>query len=227
MLIVNEITPLWLIRLQSLIQSPELLPSRQLLRARYSPELAYGRHFSPPSPQAKPAAVMVMLQLPSIDADWKEATIPLTVRPNHLPDHPGQISFPGGRVEFGEDHLQAAVREFEEELGVSRFPGTMVDQLQPIWVFNSDYWLVPFLSVHLGPIDYRPCDYEVARLIHMPVNELLHGDDRRQGNYSRGSVHWRANAFRCGEDLVWGATGIVLGDLAAILRELASQEDRL
>ncbi len=51
-------------------------------RSRFSPSLAYGRHFCPPLPTAKAAAVMMLIQ--PYEGQW---AIPLTVRPNHLPDH--------------------------------------------------------------------------------------------------------------------------------------------
>jgi 8-oxo-dGTP pyrophosphatase MutT (NUDIX family) len=164
-----------------------------------------------------------MLQVQDDTENWKQATIPLTVRPTHLPDHPGQISFPGGRVESGESDLQAATREFEEELGVKPFPGRVIGQLQPIWVYNSDYILTPFVSVFSGPIQYHPCEHEVARLIHFPVTELL-SSTTHVSRISRGSVSWDTNVFRYGDDNVWGATGIVLGELAAILRTLPNEK---
>lgn len=215
----NRIEPTWVDQLQNLIASPHLMSERQKWRAKYSPQLSYGRHFCPPGPFAKPAAVMVMLQIEGNSEDWKQGTIPMTVRPTHLPDHPGQISFPGGRVERGENELQAAGREFEEELGVKRFPGRVLGQLQPLWVYNSDYILTPFVSVFFGSIQYHPCEHEVARLIHFPVSELLSATTHIDHIF-RGSVSWKTNVFRHGDDNVWGATGIVLGELAAILRTL-------
>lgn len=214
--------PAWIEQLQRLIQDPQLLEKRQQLRLGYSPQLSYGRHFSPPGIAAKPAAVMVLMQLPNAEADWTQCTIPLTVRPKHLPDHPGQVSFPGGRVESGEDHRQAAIREFEEELGVP-FSGSIVASLLPIWVFNSDYALLPILAFDVGPLEYQPSTDEVDRMIHFPVCQLLE-TQLHKSEISRGLIRWKAKVFRYQDDEIWGATAIVLGELAAILRELKSSE---
>lgn len=216
---VSQGLPAWASSLQEILAGEQCLPDRQSWRAAFSPQLSYGRHFSPPGPSAKPASVMILMQLQHAKDDWTDATIPLTVRPAHLPDHPGQISLPGGRVEVGEDTLSAATREFEEELGVSAFPGQVLGELQPIWVFNSDYHLTPFVAVHAGQLMYQPCHHEVDRLIHFPVRELLTATEH-VGNFTRGSVNWQARYFPCGLDKVWGATAIVLGELAAILRAL-------
>jgi 8-oxo-dGTP pyrophosphatase MutT (NUDIX family) len=212
----------WIAKLESLLQASELSSERHRLRSHFSPKLSYGRHFSPPGPSAKPAAVLVLLNQPTADCDWRDCTIPLTVRPDHLPDHPGQISFPGGRLEQGETYAEAAQRELQEELGLPRFEGSIVGSLTPIWVFNSDYHLKPFLAVQIGELNCNPCQHEVARLIEFPLRHLLSTDDSQSRQFSRGVIQWQANVFVHDEDVVWGATAIVLGELAAIVRELDS-----
>jgi 8-oxo-dGTP pyrophosphatase MutT (NUDIX family) len=210
--------------LEALLQAEDLFEQRHRLRSLYSPKLSYGRHFGPPEPDAKPAAIMVLLHQPDSDCDWRECSIPLTVRPDHLPDHPGQISFPGGRVENGESYLQAAQRELEEELGTVNFHADVIGSLMPIWVFNSNYKLRPFLAVHVGELNYDPCQQEVARLIQFPIRLLLSSVDDQSRQFSRGSVHWQANVFQHEEDVVWGATAMMLAELAAILRRLDRDE---
>lgn len=191
---------------------PNLLASRDQMRSLFSPALSYGRHFGPPSADVRQAAVMIRLE--PRDGLW---TIPLTVRPDYLQDHPGQISLPGGRLEGRESHEQAAKREFEEELGVPEFCGDVIGELRPLFVFNSNYFVRPFVSLTRTSESYQPCQREVARLIHLPVSSLLNPSNHIASGFSRGQVTWQARAIQHQDDLIWGATAILLGELAALL----------
>lgn len=190
------------------------------MRRLFSPSLSYGRHGGPPHPGTKQAAVMILLERRR-DGSYQ---IPLTVRPQHLPDHPGQISFPGGRLEGNEGYADAAVREFEEELGVTPFPGEIVGELDPIFVYNSDYFVRPFLAICAEQLDYSPCPHEVDRVIHLPVTRLLDETAYVDRPFSRGSVHWKAKTIRVNEDYIWGATAIMLGELSAVLQDVEMQD---
>jgi 8-oxo-dGTP pyrophosphatase MutT (NUDIX family) len=183
-------------------------------RRQFSPSMAYGRHFVPPLAGAKKAAVMILLK-PTADG-W---SIPLTERPAHLPDHPGQISLPGGRLEYEEEPVCAAIREFNEELGTASFPGEVVGSLQPIYVFNSDYYVTPFVAVANASFDYSPCQHEVARVIEMPIDQLLGRELYEERQHRRGFAVWKARQITCEGARVWGATAIILGEFAQILRE--------
>lgn len=198
----------------SRLSSSSLIQRRQESRARFSPSLSFGRHFAPPLPSAKEAAVLVLLE--RREGQW---TIPLTVRPKHLPDHPGQISFPGGRLEGNEDHLEAALREFTEELG-TEFVGDIIGELFPIYVYNSNYHVRPFLAVSNQTLEYSPCKREVERIVHMPVKLLNDEQAHPELGFGRGSLQWKAKAVQVDIDHVWGATAIMLGDVAALLRDL-------
>ena len=187
------------------------LKRRHAGRMRFSPSLSYGRHFGPPAPTAKQAAVMIMLE--ASELGW---TIPLTERPKHLPDHPGQISLPGGRVEEGESHLDAACREFAEELGTATFPGEIVGELQSIYVYNSDYVVRPFVAVCNQKLAYAPCEREVERVIHLPIEHLLDDSRLTQHEFRRGKASWHSSTIHCDDALIWGATAIILGEFARI-----------
>lgn len=199
--------------LKRALHDKELFGERARMRQFFSPSLSYGRHSGPPHANSKPAAVMIFLEHRS--GEW---TIPLTVRPQHLPDHPGQISFPGGGLEAGEDHLSAAKREFAEELGVEPFPGEIIGEVTHTFVYNSNYHVVPFVAVCPEQLHYQPCPQEVERLIHLPVKRLLHADHESMSQFSRGNVNWQARVIDFDGDKVWGATAIMLGELAALLQ---------
>ncbi len=155
-----------------------------------------------------------MILLEHCDGEW---SIPLTERPQHLPDHPGQISLPGGRLEANELHLDAAIREFNEELGTVDFPGEIVGELSPIYVYNSDYYVRPFLAIGTGPIQYSPCQHEVARVICLPVEQLLDRGQFNEQTFHRGTAIWTARTIQCEDVSVWGATAIMLGECAQLL----------
>lgn len=186
---------------------------RHTERVRFSPSLSFGRHFCPPLPTARPAAVMMMIE--PRDGQW---VIPLTVRPNHLPDHPGQVCLPGGRTEAGESSIQAAQREYCEELGTLAFPGRTLGQLQSIYVYNSDYIMTPCVAVSDQAQEYHPNPDEVAALVYLPLADLLCPKHHVLKTHQRGQVSWTALGIdACGVH-VWGATAIVLAELAAVLK---------
>lgn len=188
---------------------------RQEQRAYFSPELAYGRHFGPPAPTARQAAVMILLE-PREDG-W---SIPLTVRPTHLPDHPGQISLPGGRLEGQETPQQAAERELIEELGCHPFPGSVLGCMSPLYVFNSDYYVVPFVALANRPSCYEPCEHEVEQLLHLPLSCLHQPSCRGHRRFSRGWAQWRAATIEHHDAVIWGATAIILGEFSAITGQI-------
>ncbi|GIW96904.1 MAG: coenzyme A pyrophosphatase [Pirellulaceae bacterium] len=193
---------------------PRLLPSRQAWRRRFSPSLSFGRHFGPPQSSVRPAAVLVALE-PTTEG-W---LIPLTMRPDHLPDHPGQISLPGGRLEADELALSAALREFHEEVG-PRIPAELVvGELQPVHVFNSNYWVTPFVAVLTQPLDYVTCPIEVAELLHLPVSVLCDPQHHVRRRFTRGLLSWDALTIEYDRWSIWGATAIILADLIAPLQE--------
>ena len=203
--------------LEERLVNSDLLSQRQAGRHRFSPDLSYGRHFSPPFSDSKPAAVMILLE--KREHQW---SIPLTVRPQHLPDHPGQISFPGGRIEGEELAEQAAIREFEEELGVA-FSGDILGELQALFVYNSNYAVRPFVAIRSSEnpsISYDPCVHEVERLIHLPITTLTDVSCHPLKGFQRGRVNWKARVIQYRKDQVWGATAIMLGELAACLEGL-------
>ena len=200
-------------RLRTQLSNELSIAQRHASRMRFSPSLSYGRHFGPPAPTAKQAAVMLLLE--ASDSGW---TIPLTERPAHLPDHPGQISLPGGRLEAGESHLEAACREFAEELGTETFPGELVGELQSLYVYNSDYFVRPFVAVCPRRIEYVPCQREVERVIHLPVDLLLDESKQTSQVFRRGNATWHSSTIHFDNALIWGATAIILGEFAQVMQ---------
>ncbi len=206
-------------RLQQRLSAPDRSP-----RPTVSPELSYGRHRGPASRSARIAAVAVALyQAP--DGQW---TIPLTLRPSSLQHHGGQICLPGGRVERDEDIFTAAMREYEEELGLTPNVTQRCGELSPQYVYGSDNLVYPVVAIIEPPQEpWKPDPVEVEKVIPLPLRAILDADcytdlikrrPVRVGDQEVGQLTFRAAALQHKDQTIWGATALILDQLAQILR---------
>jgi 8-oxo-dGTP pyrophosphatase MutT (NUDIX family) len=181
---------------------------------RMSPELSYGRHNGPKPNTARAAAVMLLLF--RRDGRWH---LPLTQRPAVLVRHGGQISLPGGRIEPNESAEQAARRELAEELGVAQ-NCNVLGRLPDRYVFASDYVVSPFVAATVEEPHWRPDAREVERIVELPADMLLDPQSIGRMAIRRGPLLFHAPCFVLGEDRVWGATCVILAELADALRRV-------
>lgn len=98
-----------------------------------------------------------------------EAAFGLTLRQPHLDVHPGQISFPGGHIEPGETPLEAALRESEEEIGLSSESVQVVGHLHPIETLTTGYTVWPVVGIVPNRVSPTLQDDEVAEFFWAPV----------------------------------------------------------
>jgi len=183
----------------------------------FAPELAYGRHAGPPAFDARPAAVLVLVYFHA--GEWY---VPTTVRTASMKDHAGQIALPGGSVDAGETPAQTALREFEEELGASRAEIDVLGPLTPLYVFNSNFYVHPFLGLCASRPNFKPSIGEVAELIEVPVRALLATENHSFHKIVRRGVSFRAPHLQMGRHQVWGATSMILAEVMALLRRCAA-----
>ena len=190
------------------------LPGRAGQR-RFAPQLSYGRQFGPPARDARKAAVAVLLY--PADGAWH---IPLTLRPKDLAEHAGQVSFPGGAVETGESPTDAALREIHEELDVPSNSVRILGQLSPFYVFVTNYLVTPVvLACGFRPI-FRPSPREVAQLLEVPLDTIMHSANYRTHRIVRGGVEFDAPHIAHDTYRVWGATGMMLSELITVLHDM-------
>lgn len=185
------------------ITSLKHIPSHR----EFAPELAYGRHRGPIAASAHPASVLICLV--KVAEDW---SIPLTLRSPKLSDHAGQISLPGGRIDQGESAWEAATREFEEELGVSKSKIEPIGALSPLYVFASHHYVQVCVGCIQGDVEFRPQADEVAEVIPFHLPKLIEEETQVVATLQRGSAQYESRGFRIGQHLVWGATAMVLSD---------------
>ena len=146
-----------------------------------------------------------------------EPTVLLTQRTAHLRDHPGQISFPGGRVE-PEDASPAhtALRETEEEVGLRRERVEIAGYL-PEYRTSTGFRVTPVVGFVHPPFDLSPDAFEVAEVFEVPLGFLLD-----PANHQQHSLHHRGRlrhyyAMPYADYFIWGATaGMIMSLYRAI-----------
>jgi len=135
-----------------------------------------------------------------------------TRRRDDLRRHPGEISFPGGRQdEPDEDLVATALREAEEEIGLPVDAVEVLGALQPTPTIATNYAIYPFVGrIEPGHV-WKPSAAEVAAVLELSLSDLRAGYERRR--LLRRGVPFRTDVYVVGENLIWGATARILGDL--------------
>jgi 8-oxo-dGTP pyrophosphatase MutT (NUDIX family) len=156
-------------------------------------------------PESRPAGVLVPLF-----ERGGEAHLILTKRPETMPTHQGEISFPGGGLRAGVDATtrDAALREADEEIGLPPEAVDVVAELDTLATVGSRFTITPFAGIvdALPPLVANP--REVVKILEVPLSELL--DDEAFHEEYWGSLDRPISFFELPGETVWGATARVL-----------------
>lgn len=147
--------------------------------------------------------------VPLLERDG-EPHVLFTKRAEDLSDHPGQMSFPGGKREPEDDTLrETALREGREEVGLDPDSVTFLGRLDDIRTVTR-FSVRPFVA-NIPDREYEPCDTEVAEVVVLSLADLMdhdnyHSEHRDHPYYGRIRLHY----FYVDGYTVWGATGRML-----------------
>ncbi|MFA9432095.1 NAD(P)H-hydrate epimerase [Egicoccus sp. AB-alg2] len=155
-----------------------------------------------PPPEARVGAVLVLLE----DTPAGPRVV-LTRRRRDLRSHPGQISFPGGRLDPGESVEEAALREAREEIGLKGHTVEVVGVGPTFYIPPSRFWVAPVLGRWRQPHPLTENPWEVDEVLEVPLTQLL---DRERWRHTPLSVGGSAWAWQLDEDVLWGATAVVM-----------------
>lgn len=155
----------------------------------------------------RPAAVLVGI------VDHPEPTVLLTQRAQHLPDHPGQVSFPGGKIDKGDESpLHSALREAEEEIGLARENVGPVGYLD-LYMTTLGYRIVPVIARVQPGFQLTLNTAEVDEVFEVPLAYVmdLANMQRHSRDWQGITRHYYAITF--GQRYIWGVTAGILRNL--------------
>lgn len=146
----------------------------------------------------------------------------LTIRHDDLPDHGGQISFPGGQREGDEPLSATALREANEEIGLSPTTVWLLGDLTPLYIPPSNFCVHPFVGAAAHDLALRPTDREVDQILRVPLDRLLAPDTRVVEPWTLQGQEVDVPYYDIDGHTVWGATAMMLAELLDIIRDATS-----
>jgi 8-oxo-dGTP pyrophosphatase MutT (NUDIX family) len=163
----------------------------------------------------------VMILLHPFD---QSISFPLIKRPEYAGVHSGQISLPGGKKEGNESEVETALRETFEEIGVIPDQIRVLGRLSVFHVIPSNYLITPVIGVMKGIPSFKADPVEVSRIVHAALADLLSPNATLVREITVGAGYrLQAPHFALDNEIVWGATAMILNEFRMILNEAAAQ----
>jgi 8-oxo-dGTP pyrophosphatase MutT (NUDIX family) len=149
-----------------------------------------------------------------------EYRILFTKRTDTVDEHKGQISFPGGKIEDEDaSPLETALREADEEIGLSRKDVTVLGQMDDARTLSSNYIVHPFVGLIPYPYDFKTSVQEVRELIEVPFQVFLSGDSAGENTpVVYEGVTYQSLAYYHRGEVIWGATARIMRNLVDLVK---------
>jgi 8-oxo-dGTP pyrophosphatase MutT (NUDIX family) len=158
-----------------------------------------------------PAAVLIAI------TDRADPGVILTVRREHLRTHAGQIAFPGGRLDEGEEPVAAALREAHEELGLDPALVELAGRLDEYRTVTG-YVVTPVIGVVPPELPLQPHEHEVADWFEAPLAYLLDATNQQVETAVFAGLERRYWQIGWNGRRIWGATAAMLVNLSRRLQ---------
>jgi len=192
----------------------ELLPGLEA-QIRMAPSKRFA---IPDTPDPLLSAAVLILLFPD-DESWRFF---LTERTHGVEHHQGQISLPGGAREKDESLEEAAIRETQEEMGISETP-KIIGQLSKLHIPVSGFEVSPFVGWLLARPEVEPNNVEVARVHEVTLADFLATECHKWEKRTFRSIEIDVPYFELDGVKVWGATAMILSEFRQVLQEALTE----
>lgn len=162
--------------------------------------------------QFAPAEIHAAAVLIAI-TDGPEPSVLLTKRAEHLRQHPGQIAFPGGRVDAGENADEAALREAEEELAIPASAVQIIGQTDQ-FITGTGYAITPVIGLIPEGLDLTPNPAEVASWFAPSLHHMLNPANHAQKTRIYRGVERPNVEIGWQDHVIWGVTAAIFVNLS-------------
>lgn len=154
--------------------------------------------------------------------DLGETTLVLMLRKTYKGVHSNQVGFPGGKVEMEDANMEeTALRETEEEIGISRGDITVLKKMTNIYIPPSNFWVQSFIGYVQEKPSFVPQESEVESLIYVPLTEFLSETSLITTTLSTSyASEITVPAFQLQGHVVWGATAMMLSEVKSLLKQV-------
>lgn len=184
------------------VSHKKLLPRNRVLKAALSD-----------TNRIKHSSVLLLL---FVEND--ELTACLIKRPKHMKHHAGQIALPGGRIEDGETKLETALRETQEEIGITSEQVEILGSLSELYVEVSRFQIHPFVGwLHKKP-EFLLNKNEVEKTILFPIKNF--GDALGEVELETVTGKLTVPCVHFEDEIIWGATAMILSEFYEVLEQL-------
>ena len=151
--------------------------------------------------------------------EGEQLYICLTKRPQTMKHHPGQISFPGGKVEKDDTSAEmTALREAREEVGIDHGKIEILGKLSDLYVEVSQFSIQPFLAWADQRPDFLVDFGEVEKLILFPVSDFVANEIISEIELETVTGSLQVKYYPYDGEFIWGATAMILSELIEILK---------
>jgi 8-oxo-dGTP pyrophosphatase MutT (NUDIX family) len=152
-----------------------------------------------------------------------EPHVLLTLRNSYNGVHSKQVSFPGGKQEeFDDSFEQTALRETQEEVGISPESIQVIGQLTEVYIPPSRFLVHPFVGVTSSSPVFKPDAHEVSEIIECSISQLLDDSIIKEKDIfvTTTQLKMKTKYFDVNGHVVWGATAIMLSELKDIIKQI-------